>query len=381
MNALLVAAALSLLQITPFNSLWQFFKGEEQPAEEAQWRTLDLPHDWGVEGPFDIDADGSTGKLPWMGTAWYRKSLEVSAEDLQGEVFLDFGGVMSGAEVFCNGQPVCRRPYGYSSFRAVLTPFLKEGSNLIAVKVVNPDDSSRWYPGGGIYRNVYLVKAPKAGFAQYGVSVTAGSAAVFVKTSFRGDSSGALEATLSLDGKVIGTQTIEDVKVADGESKEFGFFIKNPNKWSPESPVLYDLEVKVTTPLGSETVLLGFTDTALGSLAGLLVLGSLGLGLGFFLFSLGFGYATGILTGSSLGSSFLAGQLGSTLFGSLGFSTPLGLSLSTGFLTCDLLGYQTVNLCIQRCVFLLLLGDGVLNGLLLLLKSVHHVLLLGLFTL
>ena len=254
MKTLLVAAVLSLLQTTAFNSLWQFFKGEEQPAAEAQWRTLDLPHDWGVEGPFDIDADGSTGKLPWMGTAWYRKSLEVSAEDLQGEVFLDFGGVMSGAEVFCNGQSVCRRPYGYSSFRAVLTPSLKEGSNPIVVKVVNPDDSSRWYPGGGIYRNVYLVKAPKAGFAHYGVSVTAGSAAIFVKTDFRGESTGDLEAVLTLDGEVIGSQTIEDVKVADGESKEFGFFIKHPKTWSPESPVLYDLKVTVTTPLGNETV-------------------------------------------------------------------------------------------------------------------------------
>ena len=75
-----------------------------------------------------------------------------------------------------------------------------------------------------------------------------------MKTDFRGDSTGDLEAVLTLDGEVIGSQTIEDVKVADGESREFGFFINHPKTWAPESPVLYDLKVTVTTPLGSETV-------------------------------------------------------------------------------------------------------------------------------
>lgn len=154
-------------QRTLWNDGWTFTKDGES-------RVLDLPHDWGVDGPFVQEYPGETGKLAWWGKAEYSKNLSVTAKDLRsGKRFLlDFGGAMSYAKVFCNGKAVTEWPYGYASFRADLTPFVKEGDNLVKVTLDNPGESSRWYPGGGIYRNVYLTKAGPAGVAQWGTFVS-----------------------------------------------------------------------------------------------------------------------------------------------------------------------------------------------------------------
>ena len=132
-------------QRTLWNDGWTFTKDGES-------RVLDLPHDWGVDGPFVQEYPGETGKLAWWGKAEYSKNLSVTAKDLRsGKRFLlDFGGAMSYAKVFCNGKAVTEWPYGYASFRADLTPFVKEGDNLVKVTLDNPGESSRWYPGGGI---------------------------------------------------------------------------------------------------------------------------------------------------------------------------------------------------------------------------------------
>jgi beta-galactosidase len=145
-----------------------------QPAyDDSAWRALDLPHDWGIEGPFKQEYPGNTGKLPWWGVAWYRKTFASPAGDTGQRVFLDVDGAMSHASVWLNGHLVGGWPYGYASWRVDLTPFLKPGAaNTLAIRLDNPPDSSRWYPGGGIYRNVWLVKTGAVHVAQWGTFVT-----------------------------------------------------------------------------------------------------------------------------------------------------------------------------------------------------------------
>jgi len=140
--------------------------------DDKGWRKLNLPHDWGIEGPFRQEYPGDTGKLPWWGVGWYRKSFVPPQSDAGKRFFLDVDGAMSYASVWVNGQFAGGWPYGYASWRIDLTPYLKLGeANVLAIRVDNPPDSSRWYPGGGIYRNVWLVKASPIHVAQYGAAV------------------------------------------------------------------------------------------------------------------------------------------------------------------------------------------------------------------
>ncbi len=140
---------------------------------DAGWRSLSLPHDWGIEGPFQQELSGDTGKLPWFGVGWYRKKFPLPALGAGRQIFLDVDGAMAYALVWCNGQFVGGWPYGYSSWRIDLTPWIKPGAeNVLAIRLDNPRESSRWYPGGGIYRNVWLVKTAPVHVAQWGVSVT-----------------------------------------------------------------------------------------------------------------------------------------------------------------------------------------------------------------
>ncbi len=162
-----------------------------QPAsayDDSAWRKLDLPHDWGIEGPFDQALPGETGKLPWHGIAWYRKTFDLPASDAGRHITLEIDGAMSYSTVWCNGRLVGGWPYGYSSYQVDLTPYLKPGAaNTLAIRLDNPKESSRWYPGGGIYRNVWLTKTAPVHVAQWGTHVTtseisAASATVSVTT-------------------------------------------------------------------------------------------------------------------------------------------------------------------------------------------------------
>jgi beta-galactosidase len=152
--------------------------GGNQPYARADfndtaWRALNLPHDWGIEGPFQQELSGDTGKLPWFGTAWYRKKFPLPASAAGRQTYLELDGAMAYAMVWCNGQFAGGWPYGYSSWRVDLTPFLKPGTdNVIAIRLDNPRESSRWYPGGGLYRNVWLLQTAPVAVAQWGVFVT-----------------------------------------------------------------------------------------------------------------------------------------------------------------------------------------------------------------
>jgi beta-galactosidase len=141
--------------------------------DDSRWRPLTLPHDWGVESPFIQTLPGSTGRLPWAGVGWYRKTFTVPAEDAGRRHHLEVDGAMAYALVWCNGQLVGGWAYGYSSWRVDLTPHLKPGAaNVLAIRLDNPAESSRWYPGSGLYRNVWLTKTADVAVAHWGVQVT-----------------------------------------------------------------------------------------------------------------------------------------------------------------------------------------------------------------
>src|SRR5215510_11089338 len=110
------------------------------------WRQLDLPHDWGIEGPFKQEYPGETGKLPWWGVGWYRKHFKLAPDDAAKRISLEIDGAMSYANVWLNGRYVGGWPYGYASWSVDLTPHLKfDGSdNVLAIRLDNPKDSSRW---------------------------------------------------------------------------------------------------------------------------------------------------------------------------------------------------------------------------------------------
>ena len=144
---------------------------------DDEWEELDLPHDWAIKGPFyegeDSLVSGSMGRLPSHGVGWYRRTIYFEDADESRSVYLDVGGAMSYATVWLNGVIVGGWPYGYASFRLDLTPFLKPGDNQLAIRLDQALDNSRWYPGGGIYRDVWLTKVHNTHVGQSGTFITA----------------------------------------------------------------------------------------------------------------------------------------------------------------------------------------------------------------
>jgi len=173
-----------------FNQGWKFVKyfnasseavATDREPENLQlpavndnnWRSLDLPHDWAIEGPFSDTLENNTGLLPWKGIGWYRKHFSVSDNDKGKRIYVDFDGAMANAKVWLNGKYVGEWPYGYTSFRLDLTPYVITGKeNIIAVRLDTKNWDSRWYPGAGLYRNVWLVKTSQLHIANNGVFCT-----------------------------------------------------------------------------------------------------------------------------------------------------------------------------------------------------------------
>ncbi|KAK0702397.1 glycoside hydrolase superfamily [Lasiosphaeris hirsuta] len=148
-----------------------------QPSfDDSSWEKLNLPHDWAVKGPFYTGSNavigGGMGRLPIQGVGWYRRSFSATATDKAKSVYLDIDGAMSYAMVWLNGKLVGGWPYGYASFRLDLTPYLSVGDNYLAIRLDNAVDSSRFYPGAGIYRNVWLTKVSTTHVGQTGTWIS-----------------------------------------------------------------------------------------------------------------------------------------------------------------------------------------------------------------
>ncbi len=224
--------------------------------DDSGWRTLNLPHDWGIEGPFVQEYAGETAKLPWFGVAWYRKHLQVDKNDAGKRFYLDVDGAMSYATVWCNGEFAGGWPYGYASFRIDLTPFIKPGEdNVIAIRLDNPDNSSRWYPGGGIYRNVWLVKTGQIHVGQWGTFVTTKEIAdnsahlnIAVDIDNHSDSKTSVEVKsdiymLDAEGNIVGGIVASAQSKVDLLEKKTALnqeiTIDSPRIWNIESPNMY----------------------------------------------------------------------------------------------------------------------------------------------
>ncbi|NBT79223.1 MAG: DUF4982 domain-containing protein [Betaproteobacteria bacterium] len=223
------------------------FSFAQPDFNDSQWRLLNLPHDWGIEGPFRAELPNATGKLPWAGIGWYRKTLTLGEADHGRRIFLDFDGAMSHPKVFVNGKLAGEWAYGYSSFRVEITDFVKfDGANIVAVRLDNPPDSSRWYPGGGIYRHVWLEKTSPIHVARWGVfvhtpMVSQDEAEVVVETTVNNQSPQTVDITVRQEllapdsGKVLALGEMKLAAVtANTESKAV-------TKLSAEKPQLWDI--------------------------------------------------------------------------------------------------------------------------------------------
>ena len=142
--------------------------------DDRSWQRIDLPHDWAIDGPFIAKgAGGGMGRLPTAGVGWYRKKLDIGQADAGKSIFLDVDGAMSYAEVWLNGHLVGGWPDGYASWRVDLTPYVVTGGvNQLAIRLDNPPDSSRWYPGGGLYRNMWLTETNPIHVGHWGTDLT-----------------------------------------------------------------------------------------------------------------------------------------------------------------------------------------------------------------
>jgi beta-galactosidase len=238
---------------------WKFTTADPTNAasaafDDSGWRTVNLPHDWSIEGPFsEVAATGGPGGYLPTGIGWYRRHF-TAPESWRGQkVTIEFEGVYQNSDVWINGQHLGKWPYGYTSFYYDLTPHLKFGQepNVIAVRVDNSaQPNSRWYSGSGIYRPVWLTATGPLHVAHWGTyvttpNVTTNTATVRIRTRIQNESSHA--ETVILVSQVVDTN---DQVVATAESamnipaiRGVGFYqlaeVANPRLWSPDAPNLY----------------------------------------------------------------------------------------------------------------------------------------------
>lgn len=224
--------------------------------DDRRWQNVTLPHDWAINGPFyvgdPVPVGGGMGRLPVQGVAWYRRTLNLNASDAGKSIFLDVDGAMSYAMVWMNGKLVGGWPYGYTSWRLDLTTYLNaNGKNQLAIRVDNPANSSRWYPGAGIYRNVWLTKTGSVRVAHWGTTVktsevSKASATVQLSASIENASTSSRKISISTEvylldtlDKIIGSVVAKlksptvEIKANSSERITDQIRIDNPKLWGP----------------------------------------------------------------------------------------------------------------------------------------------------
>ncbi len=242
-----------------FNDCWHFQLGDVAGAEATEfdhsaWRTLDVPHDWSIEGDFSLSNPSSpgTGALPG-GIAWYRKSFTPQSRFEGERIYIDFDGVYWNSTVWINGESLGNRPSGYISFRYDLTPHIRWGEeNVIAVRVDNSmQPNSRWYTGSGIYRNVWLVSVGALHIDNWGTFVTtpevsAESATVEIDATVRNSSDEAAESVVWTEiigprgGRVASSKRLTVIiEAGETATAKAQVEVSSPELWSPDSPELY----------------------------------------------------------------------------------------------------------------------------------------------
>lgn len=288
LSTISILAALSLFAQRSEQSLekgWKFTKGEVSGAEQADfndsgWESVTVPHDWAIYGPFDVNNDlqnvavkqnfetqaslktGRTGGLPYVGIGWYRTTFESEPNK---NTTLVFDGAMSEARVYVNGKEACFWPCGYNSFHCNVTDLVNADGkdNVLAVRLENRPQSSRWYPGAGIYRHVRVVSTEKIHVPVWGTQITTPHvkddyASVCLRTTILNSDKTLLTVTTDIidsEGNVVASKTNKGI-INHGQPFTQNFTVNSPKLWSPESPVLYNAVTKIYS---SDTLLDTYT--------------------------------------------------------------------------------------------------------------------------
>ena len=255
--------------VTSLCGNWEFAKDPsaklavgDAAFASAKWQVVEVPHDWAIEGPFDPQGDGNTGKLPWRGVGWYRRAFTLSEAELArvragGALWLEFDGVMASPRVYVNGELAGGWDYGYMGFRVDVAPFAKAGENALAVRADTRDHKSRWYPGAGIYRAVRLVSSPAVHVVPTTEAVTTpkvekGEAAVHVAFAVTNRlavaaSADAVVRVRDADGRTVGKASLSARSLDAHGSLDVALDVKveNPKLWDVESPGLYTAGIEV----------------------------------------------------------------------------------------------------------------------------------------
>ena len=283
--------AQSYRQETVLKTGWKFIRADKdvfvnEDYDDSLWEDVCVPHDWAITGPFDNNNDrqvvaieqngeteatektGRTGSLPWTGTAWYRYHFKVAKHSER--IILNFDGAMSEPDVYVNGKKAGEWKYGYNAFNVDITDFVDDDGddNVLAVRLRNLPESSRWYPGAGLFRPVTLIQTGETAVAMWGVNC--------VTTSIK-DNKALLKADARIEGaegKVLmadfilmkGKTTVaktSDMVRSDGMA--YGTLeVVNPKLWSPESPNLYNLVVRVSKLNGKKRIIVDEVSRRVG---------------------------------------------------------------------------------------------------------------------
>lgn len=265
-----------------FDDNWLFYLGEMPSGEslnlsERGWRTLDLPHDWSIEGePDEKNPSGNDGGYYPTGIGWYRKHFQV--KDTSKSRWIYFEGIYENATIYINGIEVARHPYGYTSFFAEITPHVRKGDNVVAVRVDNSQQKNcRWYSGSGIYRHVRLIEKNRQRIDNWGVQViTPDLHTAIIKTTLV--NSQASEVSLTLSARLAGEEAHLSVTLEGNQTKTVEQVIKvqDAKAWSIESPRLYTAEITLSQGkqcLDTEKVTFGFRTITYSAENGLLLNG------------------------------------------------------------------------------------------------------------
>ncbi|MDR1504854.1 MAG: DUF4982 domain-containing protein [Prevotella sp.] len=257
---------------------WKFSKGDYPDAvktgfDDKNWESVTVPHDWAIFGPFDREHDlqevavtqngekvatvktGRTGGLPYVGIGWYRNSFNVNGfEKGKKRVSLLFDGAMSEARVYVNGKEACFWPFGYNSFHCDVTDLLNTNgeNNILAVRLENKPQSSRWYPGAGLYRNVHVVVTEEIHVPVWGTYITTPFvseeyASVKLKTEISNSDNADVRIVTEIkdaSGNVVAKKD-NTLKINHGQPFEQNLIVDKPQLWSPETPYLYNAVSKV----------------------------------------------------------------------------------------------------------------------------------------
>ncbi|MEO5912547.1 MAG: beta-galactosidase GalB [Pelobium sp.] len=257
--------------VTELSDNWKFAKGKNDFAHQSDfddkgWQSVTVPHDWAIYGPFSKDADkqvvailqngeqqatektGRTGALPFIGTGWYRNNFEVPDYKQGKKVLILFEGAMSEPKVYVNGKKVGEWNYGYNYFYFDITDAVKAGKkNVLAVQLSNLSQSSRWYPGAGLYRKVSLIVKNDVSIDQWGTYITtpyitSDFAKVNIKTKVTGDDVELKTYIVNAKGDTVASNRSQ---AKFGKEFEQNISVPRPQLWSPESPYLYKAITRV----------------------------------------------------------------------------------------------------------------------------------------